>query len=79
MARCPFCDHILEDDWLKKMGAALMGKASGAAKARSTEMTSSAAKKRWNLHDELLNTQAENQLLREQLEKAQKKKKKFPT
>jgi hypothetical protein len=76
MARCPFCNEILSDAWLKKMGATLMGKASGESKARSSEVTSAAASKRWNMHDELLNTQAENQLLREQLQKAQRKKKK---
>ena len=47
MARCPFCDHVLEDNWLKKMGATLMGKASGKSKARSREMTQAAANKRW--------------------------------
>lgn len=47
MARCPFCNEILEDSWLKKMGASLMGKASGVVKARSREVTSAGAKKRW--------------------------------
>ena len=75
MARCPHCNKILEDAWLKKTGAALMGKASGESKSRGSEVTSAAAKKRWNMHDELLNAQAEVQLLQEQLRKAKKKKK----
>jgi hypothetical protein len=47
MAKCPYCNHVLEDFWLKKMGASLMGKSSGASKARSRAVTSAAAKKRW--------------------------------
>jgi hypothetical protein len=45
MARCPYCDHILEDTWVKKIGASLMGKAGGANKARPSARA--AAKKRW--------------------------------
>src|SRR4029077_1777885 len=45
MAKCPYCDHILEDEWLKKVGATLMGKTGGAAKARPSARA--AAKKRW--------------------------------
>jgi hypothetical protein len=47
MARCPFCNEILEDAWLKKMGATLMGKASGESKARGHGPMKAAAKKRW--------------------------------
>lgn len=42
MARCPYCGKVLKDRWVKKQGAALMGKASGAAKARSKEIASRA-------------------------------------
>ncbi len=45
--RCPHCDHILSDEWLKKVGASLMGKKGGAAKARSREQTQAAARSRW--------------------------------
>ena len=47
MSKCPYCDHILPDVWLKKIGATLMGKTSGENKARSTESASGAANQRW--------------------------------
>lgn len=65
MARCPFCNEILEDDWVKKIGATLMGKTSGERKARGT--ASAAATKRWTLHDDLQKARDENLRLREQL------------
>jgi hypothetical protein len=46
MAKCPYCEKILSDEWVKKEGASLMGKAAkGKAKKRRT--ASAAAKKRW--------------------------------
>jgi hypothetical protein len=48
MSRCPFCNHILEDKWLKKQGASLMGKASGEAKARTRDQASAASRVRWD-------------------------------
>jgi hypothetical protein len=47
VARCYHCGKILEDAWLKRQGAALMGKASGESKARSPEMARKAALARW--------------------------------
>ena len=47
MARCPHCDEILSDEWLKKMGATIMGKASGESKARTKGAAKGAAKTRW--------------------------------
>jgi hypothetical protein len=44
--RCPFCNAILDERWVRKCGASLMGKAGGAAKARSTAQSS--ALKRWD-------------------------------
>jgi hypothetical protein len=48
MARCYHCGKILEDAWLKRQGAALMGKTSGQAKARSPELARKAALARWD-------------------------------
>jgi hypothetical protein len=45
MARCPFCDHILRDAWVKRMGASIMGRTSGEKKARNN--AKKAADKRW--------------------------------
>jgi hypothetical protein len=45
--RCPHCDGILSDDWVKKAGATLMGRASGASKARASKQMKAAAKVRW--------------------------------
>jgi hypothetical protein len=47
MARCPFCDEILSDDWVRKQGASLMGKKSGENKARTSEIAAAAATQRW--------------------------------
>jgi hypothetical protein len=47
MSRCPFCDTILPDAWVKKQGATLMGKASGQAKARSSAKARAAAEIGW--------------------------------
>jgi hypothetical protein len=47
MARCPFCNEILSDAWVKKTGAALMGKEGGINKARSRTVASNAGKQRW--------------------------------
>jgi predicted phage gp36 major capsid-like protein len=71
--KCPFCDHILEDAWVKKMGASLMGKASGESKARGHSVTSQAAAKRWSMRDQLLKAEAENKRLREQMKKKKTK------
>jgi hypothetical protein len=46
MAKCPFCQQILSDDWVKKEGASLMGKsAKGRSKRRKN--ASDAARQRW--------------------------------
>jgi len=47
MSRCPYCDKILPDDWVKHNGAALMGKARGKRKARISQKASRAALTRW--------------------------------
>jgi hypothetical protein len=47
MSRCPFCDTILPDDWVKQQGAALMGKMGGPTKARSSESARAAARIGW--------------------------------
>jgi hypothetical protein len=47
MARCYHCGKVLDDAWLKREGAALMGKASGERKARSPELARKAALARW--------------------------------
>jgi hypothetical protein len=49
MSRCYHCGKILSDAWVKKQGAALMGKASGESKRRST--ASKAARQRWLKRD----------------------------
>jgi hypothetical protein len=48
MPICPFCKKILPDDWVKRQGAALMGKASGQSKARSRAQAKAASRKRWD-------------------------------
>lgn len=48
MAKCPHCHKVLSDAWVKRTGAALMGKAGGEAKARSNAQA--AANKRWENH-----------------------------
>jgi hypothetical protein len=45
MARCPHCNEVISDKWIRKNGASLMGKAGGRAKARNN--ASAAAKARW--------------------------------
>jgi len=45
MARCPYCDHVLSDNWIRKNGASLLGKSGGKAKARNN--ASDAARVRW--------------------------------
>jgi hypothetical protein len=47
MAKCYHCGKVLNDAWLKRVGAALMGKTKGIAKARSSELARKAALKRW--------------------------------
>jgi hypothetical protein len=47
MARCYHCGKVLDDAWLKRQGAALMGKTRGEAKARSPEVARKAALARW--------------------------------
>lgn len=72
--RCPFCDEILEDAWVKKMGASLMGRSGrGESKVRSSATTSNGATKRWKRQDELDSAQAEVERLREQLKKKNNK------
>lgn len=46
MARCPFCNAILDDEWIKHQGASLMGKEGGKAKIRSNAREASLT--RWN-------------------------------
>jgi hypothetical protein len=43
--RCPFCNGILSEDWLKKAAASLMGKAKGPTKARANAREAALA--RW--------------------------------
>lgn len=48
MARCPNCDCVLSDEWIKSEGASLMGKtAKGRRKRRTKELAQAAAEKRW--------------------------------
>jgi hypothetical protein len=35
IARCPFCNEILDDAWVKSQGASLMGKEGGKVKKRA--------------------------------------------
>jgi hypothetical protein len=44
--RCPHCNHILSDAWLRKVGASLMGKVGGSVKRRRTS-GKVAAQARW--------------------------------
>jgi hypothetical protein len=48
MPKCPHCGKILSDDWVKREGAALMGKASGRSKARSRAQAKAASRARWD-------------------------------
>jgi hypothetical protein len=48
MARCPFCNSILPDEWLKSSAASLMGKARGLNKARTSEQAREVANARWS-------------------------------
>lgn len=48
MARCPKCQAILPDEWVKSQGAALMGRSKGKAKARRSEIARAAAERRWS-------------------------------
>ena len=51
MAKCPFCNKTLNDEWVKKEGASLMGKAAkGKAKRRKT--AGEAARLRWQKKEE---------------------------
>lgn len=45
---CPYCKHILPDQWLKKAGASLMGRSGGATKARGRAAAQEAAQARWD-------------------------------
>ena len=49
MSRCYHCGQILEDAWLIKEGASLLGRAGGRAKARTSEQARAAARARWGL------------------------------
>jgi hypothetical protein len=46
MARCPHCNKILNDDWLRQVGARLMGRRGGVTKRRVTSGRV-AAEARW--------------------------------
>jgi hypothetical protein len=46
MARCPFCNKVLRDDWVKREGASLMGKAAK-GKRKKRHNAAEAAAKRW--------------------------------
>jgi hypothetical protein len=48
MAKCPMCGKILEDAWLKKVGATLMGKSSSPGKGYTRLTSQAAARKRWS-------------------------------
>ena len=45
--RCPHCNEILSDDWVKRQGASIMGRSSK-RKGRSTEVARANALKRWD-------------------------------
>lgn len=45
--RCPHCRRALDEEWLRKQGAALMGKKGGKTKARNSELARKAANERW--------------------------------
>jgi len=47
MIRCPHCHKVLSEGWLKKIGASLMGRSGGEAKARSEKVARAAAQARW--------------------------------
>jgi hypothetical protein len=47
MAKCPHCQQILSDEWVKKEGASLMGK-SAKGKAKRRKNASDAARLRWD-------------------------------
>jgi hypothetical protein len=47
LARCPHCDKVLSDDWIRENGASLLGRAGGRAKARNAEQARAAAQARW--------------------------------
>jgi hypothetical protein len=46
MAKCPHCNKILADEWVKKEGASLMGKAAK-GKAKRRRNAAAAARTRW--------------------------------
>lgn len=69
--RCPHCDKILSDAWVKRAGATLMGMAAaGKSKARPRGVAQAAAKKRGALYKELANAKTQNERLRKQLQKS---------
>lgn len=47
MAKCPFCNQVLSDDWVKKEGASLMGK-TAKGKRKSRKNAKAAAQERWD-------------------------------
>jgi hypothetical protein len=47
MPRCYHCGEILSDEWLKKIGASLMGKKGGKAKSRGKGGARKAANALW--------------------------------
>jgi len=46
MARCPKCNEVLPDEWVKKEGASLMGKAAK-GKSKRRRNAKAAARERW--------------------------------
>lgn len=47
--KCYHCGKVLEDAWLRKAGASMLGRASGEAKRRSPTKARKAARKRWDM------------------------------
>jgi hypothetical protein len=47
MAKCPHCNKILSDEWVKKEGASLMGK-SAKGKSKRRKNAQEAARLRWD-------------------------------
>jgi transposase-like protein len=45
MSKCPSCGKILPDEWIRRQGAALLGRKGGSAKARTNARE--AANIRW--------------------------------
>jgi hypothetical protein len=54
VTRCPHCRHALDEDWLRKQGARLMGRKGGKRKARNSDQARKAANERWARNKEII-------------------------